>query len=274
MERALSRRQGGGRRGARPVIDLNALLRRRVAYYEYPWVIERYLLNAQARYRALFQADDVGFIFAKSMPRSGHRYLATSLAHYFRSALNYCEYYSPPGCCGIIPCTKPYNEARTNRLFMQKSHDFGFRDSPYLNGKYLIQYRSPIPRLQSNFDLYARDTGRDDPESFRAFAEEETTYFINFYRKWIASPPANALVLAYEELTENQPATLAAALSFVQGRAAIDQAALAATLAATPPGALRDATAHRYFDPELFRRLERRVAEACGTERIRFHFLT
>ena len=36
---------------------------------------------------------------------------------------------------------------------MQKSHDFGFRDSNGLNGKYLIQYRSPIPRLQSNYDL-------------------------------------------------------------------------------------------------------------------------
>jgi len=50
------------------VIDLNALLRRPVEYYEYPWAIERHLLNAQARFRGLFQADDVGFIFAK--PRS------------------------------------------------------------------------------------------------------------------------------------------------------------------------------------------------------------
>jgi hypothetical protein len=255
------------------VIDLNALLRRPVEYYEYPWAIERHLLNAQARFRGLFQAGDVGFIFAKSMPRSGHRYLATSLAHYFAGALHYCEYYSPPGCCRTIPCTKPYNETRTNRFFMQKSHDFGFRDAPLLNGKYLIQYRSPIPRLQSNYDLYARDTGRNDPESFAAFAEEETTYFINFYRKWIASPPPNAFLLSYEELTENRAAALETVIGFIQGQAAIDQAALATALAATPPGPLRDAKAHGLFNRELFERLEHRVAEACGTDRIRYHFI-
>ena len=57
------------------MINLNALLRRRVEYYEYPWAIEGYLLSAQSRLRSLFQANDVGFIFSKSMPRSGHRFL-------------------------------------------------------------------------------------------------------------------------------------------------------------------------------------------------------
>ena len=262
------------------MIDLNALLKRRVAYYEYPWAIERHLLNAQARIRALFQPTDVGYVFAKSMPRSGHRFLATSLTQYFGGTLRYCEYY-PAGCCGKIPCTRPYNEARTNRLFMQKSHDFGFRDSPLLNGKYLIQYRSPIPRLQSNFDLYARGTGRSDAASFRAFAEEETLYFINFYRKWIAAPPPDAFVLSYEELTENHAATLGSVIDFIEGP--VDQAALQRTMAlvpvgakrvSSPEGALRDPTAHPYFDRELFRRLENKVAETCGTDRIRFHFLT
>jgi hypothetical protein len=42
----------------------------------------------------------------------------------------------------------------------------------------------------------------------------------------------------------------------------------------SPEGALRDPAAHPYFDGELFRRLEQKVAEACGTTRIRFHFLT
>jgi hypothetical protein len=166
---------------------------------------------------------------------------------------------------------------------MQKSHDFGFRDSPFLNGKYLIQYRSPIPRLQSNYDLYSRDTGRSDAASFRAFAEEETVYFINFYRKWIATPPADAFVLSYEELTENHAAALAAVVAFIEDGAEPDQAALERALAlvpvgakraSSPEGALRDPTAHPYFDRELFRRLEQKVAEACGTKRIRFHFLT
>jgi hypothetical protein len=263
------------------VADLNALIGRRVAYYEYPWAIERHALNARSRVRALFQPSDVRFIFAKSMPRSGHRFLATSLTHYFADALRYCEFY-PGGCCGSIPCTAPYNAARTNRLFMQKSHDFGFRDSPLLKGKYLIQYRSPIPRLQSNFDLYARDTGRGDAASFRAFAEEETTYFINFYRKWIATPRDDALVLSYEELTEDHARSLAAAVRFIDDGAEIDRTALDRALASmpvgakrpsAPDGALRDPTMHPYFDRKFFRDLEQRVAESCGTDRIRFHFL-
>jgi hypothetical protein len=66
---------------------------------------------------------------------------------------------------------------------MQKNHDFGIRDSARLNGKYLIQYRSAIPRLQSNYDLaVARGTVAQSKESFVAFAERETVYFINFYR--------------------------------------------------------------------------------------------
>jgi hypothetical protein len=47
--------------------------------------------------------------------------------------------------------------------------------STRLNGKYLIQYRSPIPRLQSNYDLaVTRGTVEQSKESLTAFAECET----------------------------------------------------------------------------------------------------
>ena len=133
------------------MIDLNALLRRPVEYYEYPWAIERHLRRAQSYLRSLSQADDVAFVFCKSMPRSGHRFLTECVEHYLGQALHYCGFYNTHAdCCRRIPCAKPHNEGKTNRFFFQKSHDFGFRDSPGLDGKYLIQYRSPIPRLQSS----------------------------------------------------------------------------------------------------------------------------
>jgi len=53
------------------VISLNALLGRPVEYYEYPWAIEGRLRDAQSRFHSRFQPSDVGYIFAKSMPRSG-----------------------------------------------------------------------------------------------------------------------------------------------------------------------------------------------------------
>ena len=58
------------------MISLNALLGRPVEYYEYPWAMEGRLRDAQSRFRSLFQPSDVGYIFAKSMPRSGHRFLS------------------------------------------------------------------------------------------------------------------------------------------------------------------------------------------------------
>jgi hypothetical protein len=65
------------------VISLNALLGRPVEYYEYPWAMEGRLRDAQSRFRSLFQPSDVGYIFARSMPRSGHRFLSECLTHYF-----------------------------------------------------------------------------------------------------------------------------------------------------------------------------------------------
>jgi hypothetical protein len=188
------------------VINLNALLRRRVEYYEYPWAIEGRLRSAQSRLRSLFQASDVVFIFSKSMPRSGHRFLTECLTHYFGPELHYCGFYRP-GCCHRIPCAHPHGDGKANRYFMQKSHDFGFRDSSSLNGKYLIQYRSPIPRLQSNYDLaLSRGTVGQSKEAFASFAHE-TVYFINFYRKWVAEPLPNALAVAYEDLIGEQART-------------------------------------------------------------------
>ena len=261
------------------MINVNALLRRRVEYYEYPSAIEGYVRGAQSYFHSLFQARDVAFIFGKSMPRSGHRFLAECLQTYFGRTLRYCDYYGD--CCGRIPCRRPYNDDRSNRYLLQKSHDFGFRDSPLLNGKYLIQYRSPVPRLQSNFELHIRETGESSREAFAAFAETETAYFINFYRKWIAVSRPNALVVAYEDLIYHQQQTLTAVIGFIQGHTAIDQEAMAKTLGDHQVmggekqmfWGLRDPKGHAYDDPALFARLERQVAETCGSDRIKFHFI-
>ena len=264
------------------VPDLNLLLRRPVQYYQRPWAIERVFAEARSHWRSLSRPGDITYVYSKSMPRSGHRLLAECLTAYFHDTLHYCEYYPPGDCCRRIPCAKPYNETRRNCYFMQKSHDFGFRDATHLPGKYLIQFRSPIPRLQSNFELYARDTGRGDAESFYAFATRETTYFINFYRKWIAKPRPSTLVFSYEELTQNQGQTLKMIISFITGNADLDLAALQAAIASAPAGVarlsapqggFRDPRTHAYSDPQFFAELEARVAEACGTDRIRFHFL-
>jgi hypothetical protein len=156
-----------------PMINLNALLRRPVEYYEYPWTIESVLCSGQAMVRSLFQSPDITYIFSKSMPRSGHRFLSECLMHYFGRKLHYCGFYRPD-CCHRIPCARPHNSDASNRYFLQKSHDFGFRDAADLNGRFLIQFRSPIPRLQSNYDLsIARGVGEEGKEAFVTFARRQ-----------------------------------------------------------------------------------------------------
>jgi hypothetical protein len=67
---------------------------------------------------------------------------------------------------------------------MQKVTILAFATRPG-SAQYLIQYRSPIPRLQSNYDLaVSRGEVEQSKESFASFAARETVYFINFYRKW------------------------------------------------------------------------------------------
>ena len=125
----------------------------------------------------------------------------------------------------------------------------------------------------------ARGTVEQSKESFAAFAERETAYFINFYRKWVAVPQLNALAVAYEDLIEQQERTLAAAIGFITGDSRVNATALARALAAAPVGgnngtsAVRDPTQHQYFDPVLFARLEHRIAHDCGKDRIRFLFI-
>jgi hypothetical protein len=184
----------------------------------------------------------------------------------------------PAGLLPQIPCARPHNHDRSNRYFLQKSHDFGFRDAADFNGRFLIQFRSLIPRLPIELRSVhrARHWRR---EAFVTFAENETIYFINFYRKWIATRRYNTLAIAYEDLIDAQEKTLAAAISFIQGNAATDGEALAATRAQVPVGGnggqvgLRDPRQHQSFDANLYARLERQIADSCGRSRIRFHFI-
>ena len=69
------------------MISLNALLGRPVEYYEYPWAIEGRLRDAQSRFRSRFQPSDIGYIFAKSMPRSGHRFLLSARVQRIRPTM-------------------------------------------------------------------------------------------------------------------------------------------------------------------------------------------
>jgi hypothetical protein len=79
------------------MVNLNALLRRPVEYYEYPWSLESVLCSGQATVRSLFQSPDITYIFSKSMPRGGHRLTAARAACAIRGSIDIAMPTSMPG---------------------------------------------------------------------------------------------------------------------------------------------------------------------------------
>lgn len=237
-----------------------------------------------ARHRWTGPNPPAGFrtILAKSMPRSGHHFLQTMLSRYFGQQLRYCEFYSQPGCCRCMPCLRRYDPLQGNLYFMQKSHDLFLWDNPRRDGLYLIQFRSLIPRVQSNFDLgVAGGFIADTWEAFEHFCIQQTEYSVKFYDKWIRKPAANRLVVSYETLSEAPLPTLARIVRFITGKEAIDdrkivEVAASSNAKVNPAGVesgLRDPRKHRYFDEDLFRSLETIMLDRCGANAMRFHFI-
>lgn len=238
------------------------------------------LLGADGLARALGSVAprshrDVTMLYSKSMPRSGHHLLAQVLGEYYGPHYSYCEFYGGgDACCHAIPCRQPYQPLLANRLFLQKSHDLKLSDPVDLPGKYIIQYRHPVPRMQSNYDHNRHVTGRPDTlEDFRRFAKVEMTYFIRFWQKWLREPIRDAFVLTYENLVGQPREALTDLLAFIEPERAVDGAAVERGLAmmrvpstsSQQSGSVkqRDAREYRHFDLGFYRELEDSVFAAC-----------
>jgi hypothetical protein len=134
-----------------------------------------------------------------SMPRSGHHLLEVILKNTLKEDFAYCEYYEQD-CCKSIPCKS--TKSCGTYVFLQKSHDFDFTDPISIAGTCrIIQYRHPVPRALSNYELYLRNGASDNVETFREFLIDEAWYFSSFYKKWICERKKEFIFVSYEELT-------------------------------------------------------------------------
>jgi hypothetical protein len=86
--------------------------------------------------------------------------------------------------------------------------------------------------------------------------------------------------VAYEDLVTRPPRTLIAVISFIQGHSSLKGPAFAKMIEQCPvggngfgPATVRNPKQYAYGDAALFAQLERKVADACGHDRIRFYFL-
>lgn len=141
-------------------------------------------------------------VLGVSMPRSGHHMFEMILKNTLQDEFCYCEFYEK-GCCKSIPCTSKAKMAtRSAGVFMQKSHDFEFKDPLVVPGTHrVVQYRSPVPRALSNYELHLKNGAEDTLRNFRDFLVLEALYFVRFYNKWLANRSTENFILNYEELT-------------------------------------------------------------------------
>ncbi|MCX7685464.1 MAG: sulfotransferase [Acetobacteraceae bacterium] len=158
-------------------------------------------------------AEHPKILIGASIPRSGHHFLARLLKEILREDLHYCEFYTPPGCCKRIPCTKRTGAA----LIYQKQHDRkGEVPQDVARALYVVQHRHPIPQALSDRELNLADAPARQPAPWRrsrAYHEQwlaaQGAYVRRFHDRWIAAGPPNAIRIAYERLSAEPEAVLA-----------------------------------------------------------------
>lgn len=228
-------------------------------------------LVASSHFKRSYDSN-VKIILGKSMPRSGHHFLINILSNYFLDDFHYCEFYKPTYCCRTIPCQKSYEPNKGNKFFIQKSHDFRFQDEFDNKYNYIIQYRHPVPRVQSNFELALKVPGNkwsDDKRSFFGFMKKEAEYFVKFYNKWIHKPPIKSEIILYENLLNNTDNELSRLINFITD-SSVNKYALKKALAFKAYNPHTDnefspriVENHRYYDPSFYREVEEMVFARC-----------
>jgi hypothetical protein len=121
-----------------------------------------------------------------------------------------------------------------------------------------------------------------DEGEFQGFALGRVDYYVGFYKKWVASPRPDDFVLSYEELTEDTEQTVGRVIAFIQDngwirkgrlKRILDKLPSKATFPRSSSQALRDPRKYR-TQAKLLAKIEARIAAECGTEHIRYYFLT
>ncbi len=199
-------------------------------------------------------------VLGKSMPRSGHHFLVRLLAASLKPKFHYCEVYTNEDCCNSQPCTKQY----PGLLFMQKSHDFQLKDTIPESGKFLIQYRHPIPRIFSDWDLAVsvRDSLSDSYESFMNFAQSREKYYVNFYKKWVIpfTTDERFFMMSYEALIGEPFESLQRFLKFAisedhqLSRKKLEEANMVVKTNV-------DIQSHKYYKPEFLEKYQMSIIE-------------
>ncbi|MGO1117957.1 hypothetical protein ACTL6U_04605 [Rhodovibrionaceae bacterium A322] len=170
----------------------------------------------------------IRYVAGVSWPRSGHHVLVRTLERYFGEKFAYCEFYSSKvDCCRTFPCSR-------EGLNLSKNHDSDGKSVPTAGVPYLIQYRSLMASVISNYELYVRNGNTDDIETFEVFARESAEKWARFITKWTGPAfPYEACEVAYEDLVQDPFATLSRVIGFFAPDDEVDEDLLQTVISQT-----------------------------------------
>ena len=208
-------------------------------------------------------------VLSVSMPRSGHHLFTSILQEILGQSFSHCEFYTPPECCGHIPCSS-VNGTRGVRLFLQKSHDLDFNHPVDTSATLqLIQHRRPIPRLLSHYATHIEIGGKDSDEAFRAFVADRAVYSIRFYRKWLIDDLDVRFVLDYDSLCADPGRWVRKFLSFcrIDADTADINTAVAKMIKLRGGNSqfrFRSVESYERYDPDWFALVEHFIVTGCN----------
>lgn len=192
-----------------------------------------------------------------SYPRSGQSIVLTTCRCYFGESFIYCDTNDKKYCgCESVPCINP------DRTFA-KNHDFGLQNSvgvPIIpSERYLIQYRSPVRSIVSNYYLFRyRKLLRHRKSEWLRFAINSIGYWNRFVDKWVLNLPSNVdapFFCSYESIVSDPQVRMREILSYFSD-GPLDDAAVCQILdnkSILPTGRI---SKFRYYDAGFFREIE------------------
>ena len=197
-----------------------------------------------------------------SFPRSGHAAVFRLAKCYFGEAFVYCDTNNLKHCgCESVPCVNP---ART----FAKNHDFSLRSSPGVpiisSEHYLIQYRSPVRAIVSNFYLRLnKHPDECERTHWEKFAFRDVFYWNHFIDKWVLDFPSDAevpLYCTYESLLRDPEARMRDILAFLSD-GPLDDEAVTRAIEKVPIAPRNRLAEFEFYDPAFFRELEDAASE-------------
>ena len=127
-----------------------------------------------------------------TFPRSGHHLLVRLLKQYFGDdMLGYSESYTDPNRrLELDPSVR-----------FQKNHDLQLGTSVRDDRRYIVQIRYPIDSLVSWYKWECENRrATDSPDAWVNFALQKTSFWMQFYRKWVLDYIPGRLIVNYADL--------------------------------------------------------------------------